>query len=115
MGGPRAAPGYGRRARGDPDASGSIRGCTPPAAATQIRNKTKVGNLIRAAQFDSGTVGTNYFCTGTVLSLFLLFTTHFTYSLSYFSSETGHLAESNCVVDVAKIVTEVIVLLLWLL
>ncbi len=61
MGGPRAAPGYGRRARGDPDASGSIRGCTPPAAATQIRNKTKVGNLIRVAQFHSGTVGKKYF------------------------------------------------------
>lgn len=62
MGGPRAAPGYGRRARGDPDASGSIRGCTPPAAATQIRNKTKVGNLIRVADFPNGTVVKNVCC-----------------------------------------------------
>lgn len=62
MGGPRAAPGYGRRARGDPDASGSIRGCTPPAAATQIRNKTKVGNLIRVAQFPNCLVGINAWC-----------------------------------------------------
>lgn len=106
MGGPRAAPGYGRRARGDPDASGSIRGCTPPAAATQIRNKTKVGNLIRVAQFPSGAEGDNAYRNSAAIILgirnpFLLRT--------YFRVKLGIRAKRNW----HEFVTEVVPL--WLL
>lgn len=100
MGGPRAAPGYGRRARGDPDASGSIRGCTPPAAATQIRNKTKVGNLIRVADFPNGTVVKMLVVFRNSAAIILGIPNPFYfYNLAYFRMKLDISADSNCIVD----------------